>query len=74
VARTVRGICGPVESYPGTLTRDEATAILGFDPGPPRAAPETPALAWTVTGVSGGVVTLSADPPRPMRRTRRRRK
>jgi hypothetical protein len=40
-----RGYLGPVASYPGTLTRDEATAILGFDPGDPNmlnTAPSTP--------------------------------
>ena len=47
--------------YPGTISREEATAILGFDPGPPSNSP--PSIAY-VTHVDRerGIITLSKNP------------
>jgi hypothetical protein len=48
--------------YPGTLSREEATAILGFDPGPANA--ETKSIGYiTRVDKENGIITISSKIP-----------
>lgn len=53
-----------VWEYPGNITREEATAILGFDPGP--ATNKTTHMGYiTAIDKENGIITISLDIPHP---------
>lgn len=62
---TIEGFTiGETWSYPGNLTREEATAILGFDPGVPDGKITTVGYVTNVDR-KNGIITVSAKPPTP---------
>lgn len=48
--------------YPGNLSREEATAILGFDPGPPSSKPGPVGYIASVDKEKGVIIISTKTP------------